>query len=257
MLVWLLVANPALRLAPPVMQMSREVASVSSTPIGIERFGGNVVPTKGAPTTDSIVVQGGSLKTWSQSPSVEVVQIVLSTKGRPLDANIDLWQGPDNTPCKMRVYLENGQTSPLNAVITTPRGPNTVAVRNTGEIDFPIAASVLPDRIAVPSSECISGLTTVQGGALRCFPFSPTVESVQILLQTDGLPLNARIELHQGPNNVKQVIELYTEDGIDRPFFCILKTPGSGNVVRVLNTGPIEFPMTTSVVTHSNLKEAE
>jgi hypothetical protein len=43
------------------------------------------------------------------------------------------------------------------------------------------------------------------------------------------------------------VIELYTEDGLDRPFFCTLETPGSGNVVRVVNTAPVEFPMTASV----------
>jgi len=44
---------------------------------------------------------------------------------------------------------------------------------------------------------------------------------------------------------------LYTEDGGDRPFFCILETPGSGNVVRIVNTAPIEFPMTAGVVPHS------
>ena len=33
-----------------------------------------------------------------------------------------------------------------------------------------------------------------------------------------------------------QVIELYTEDGCDRPFFCILETPGAGNVIRIVTS---------------------
>ena len=151
----------------------------------------------------------------------------------------------------MRVYVEDGQLRPFSAVIETPRGPNTVAIRNIGQIEFPVAANVVADAVDQPSAEAISSSTTIQGGALRTYPFDPTVDSVECLLKTDGRPLNARIELLQGPNNNKQVIELYTEDGCDRPFFAILETPGSGNVVRVVNTAPVEFPMTAGIVPHS------
>ncbi|KAL3896633.1 MAG: hypothetical protein SGPRY_013228 [Prymnesium sp.] len=139
----------------------------------------------------------------------------------------------------------------LSTGIMPPRGPKTVALRNIGQIEFPLAAEVIADDVDGPSPECMSTSMIVQGGALRTYPFEPSVDSVEVLLKTDGRPLNARIELLQGPNNNKQVIELYTEDGFDRPFFCILETPGSGNVVRIVNTAPVEFPMTASVVPHS------
>merc|ERR1711988_727695 len=139
----------------------------------------------------------------------------------------------------------------MGAVIETPRGPNTVAIRNIGQIEFPLSAEVQAENVPRPDMETIASSTTIQGGALRTYPFDPSVDSVQILLKTDGRPLNARIELLQGPNNNKQVIELYTEDGCDRPFFAFLATPGSGNVVRVVNTAPVEFPMTAGVVPHS------
>ena len=205
------------------------------------------------PGADStILVQGGSLRTWSyKSPLVEQVQVVLSTEGRPLDAAIELWHGPDDTPCKMRVYIENALLRPFSAVIATPRGANTVAIRNVGEMEFPIAADVYASDVQNPSYDCATSATTIQGGALRSYPFDPIVNAVEVLLKTDGRPLNARIELLQGPNNNKQVVELYTEDGLDRPFFAVLETPGSGNVVRVVNTAPVEFPMTAAVVPHS------
>ena len=240
--------------AAPKSVVSRSAVSMqvgATQGVGTANMAGGVVPTRGRyeGIDSAILVQGGSLRTWSyRSPAIEQVQVVLSTEGRPLDADIELWHGPDNTPCKMRVYVENGQLRPFSAVVETPRGPNTVAIRNIGQIEFPIAANVVADVVDMPSADCVQSSTTIQGGALRTYPFDPSVDSVQVLLKTDGRPLNARIELLQGPNNNKQVIELYTEDGCDRPFFCVLETPGSGNVVRVVNTAPVEFPMTASVV---------
>ena len=199
-----------------------------------------------------ILIQGGSLRTWSyKSPNIERVQVVLSTNGRPMDSDIELWNGPDNTPFKLRVYNENGAVRPFSAVIETPRGPNTVAIKNIGQIEFPITANVFSDKLDTPSSLLSNEKTTIQGGALRTYPFHPNVDSVEIFLHTDGRPLNTRIELLQGPNNNKQVIELYTDNGNDRPFFCILETPGTGNVVRIVNTAPVEFPMYAAVLPHS------
>ena len=98
----------------------------------------------------TIIVQGGSLCTWSYtSPMVEQTQVVLSSEGRPFDADIELWQGPDNTPCKLRVYAENGRLRPFNAVLETPREQNTIAIRNIGQLEFPFAAHVYHKNVDV------------------------------------------------------------------------------------------------------------
>jgi len=204
-------------------------------------------------TKPGIKVQGGSLKTWTfNSAAVEAVHVVMRTEGRPLDADIELWQGPDNTPCKMRVYVEDGADRPFSCMIATPRGPNTVALRNIGHLEFPLQSCVVADTpdIVAPSTsmrDFADEPLIIQGGALRTYPFEPSVDSVQVLLNTDGRPLNARIELLQGPNNIKEVVELYTEDGLDRPFSMVLETPGSGNVIRIVNTATVEFPLTAGV----------
>ena len=222
--------------------------AVREAPMGQEYRGGGGLWDE----RTTLLVQGNTLKTWSYaSQKVERVQVALRTEGRPLDADVELWQGPDNTPCKMRVYVENGAKRPFNALVETPRGPNTLAVRNIGQMEFPLDASVSNEVRIRPDDVETAGSQIVQGGALKTYPFESSVDSVQVLLKTDGRPLTARIELLQGPNNNKQIVELYTEDGLERPFFMVIDTPGSGNVVRIVNTSPVEFPMTAWVDPYS------
>ena len=172
---------------------------------------------------EPVIVQGGSLRTWSFADSeIERVQVILRTEGRPLESDVELWQGPDNAPQRMRVYIEDGSMRQFNCLVETPRGSNAIAVRNTHSLEFPLEAIVGVDNGA-PISPSLSdrrNALTIQGGAVHTYPFPPSVESVQILMRTDGRPLNARIELLQGPNNNKQVIDIYNEDGLERPFYA-------------------------------------
>lgn len=198
---------------------------------------------------EPILIQGGTLMTWSfRDETIDHVKVLMKTEGRPLNANVDLWKGPDYTPQKMSVYIEDGCLRPFCAIIATPHDGNAVAIKNTAEMEYPLEAmvdNVESSDIGTATEFMLQRkpLETIQGGALKTYSFSPMVESIQILLTTDGFPMYGRLELLQGPNNRKQVMEIYTSDGLKRPFYAILESPGSGNVVRVLNTGHLEYPM--------------
>lgn len=213
------------------------------------------------------VIQGESIKTWDfNSEYLDAVQVLLKTEGRPLNADIELWQG-ENAPQKISVYSENGDTRPLSCFVATPyQGHTAVAVKNTGGGEFPMKACVEADLgengnyltgSGQANANQLAKFTlqqlwdkarpkTVQGdGATYVVPLESNIQRVQILITSEKNPINARIEILEGPNNVKQVMEIQTEDGKARPFFCVLDLPDPvlTNVLRVVNTGPFEFPI--------------
>ena len=69
---------------------------------------------------NAVIIQGNSLRTWSVvSGGGKNVHLSLKTDGRPLNANVELWHGPDYTPAKMSVYVEDGLLTPFNTIIKT------------------------------------------------------------------------------------------------------------------------------------------
>ncbi|KAG7372653.1 hypothetical protein IV203_018796 [Nitzschia inconspicua] len=203
-------------------------------------------------------IQGGSIRTWTfATPLISSVQVHLKTEGRPMNANVELWEGPDNTPQKVAVYVEDGKVRPVVCFMNTPLCQNSVSIRNTAQMEYPMQAVLEPSKLptgdddielAVKLDRLASARPRlIQGGAVWTVPIPSNTDSVQLLLETQGRPLNARIELLSGPNNVKQVMEVYCEDGKVRPFYSIIQTPGVGNVIRIVNTATVEFPLTAVV----------
>ena len=162
----------------------------------------------------------------------------------------------------MAVYVEDGKLRPVVCFMATPYGQNSVSIRNTAQLEYPIQSVLEAGQLYIDDERRGDVSATlqskmqllqnakrqeIQGGAVMTKPFSSTVDSVQILIETNGRPLNCRIELLSGPNNVKQCMEVYTEDGQQRPFYTIMQTPGVGNTVRIVNTATIEFPILARV----------
>lgn len=239
-------------------------------------------------------IQGGSRGTWISHDTLEhdhVTVKLMTPDGRPLKADVEVYNGPSNTPQKMRIYSEDGRYRPFTTLIATPsgaskthalikdwespmsniRGPggmggttsHSISVKNTGSIEFPIVAGVEGGG-TVPNEERAARMADfagrmamwgkpkdVQGGSLQTFPFDPSVASVRVELHSEGLPIMAVLELWNGPGDVKTVAQIYNDDGQTKPFVCILETPGQGNVIAIRNVGPTTYPFQVELQVHA------
>lgn len=219
-------------------------------------------------------IQGGSRQTFNNMGSGG--QAFVETDGRPLNVEMELYDGPNNTPTKVKMYSEDGRQRPMNINTNyygygAGNGGGTMSVRNVGSMEFPISAGITSnnrggggyggmmmdgygpmggvgggagmmsyDSTPIPSSA--RGIT-VQGGSLKTFKLPSYTNAAQVTIKSDGLPVNAKVELWGSSGHVKQMAEVYNDNGQTRPFAAIIDVPGEDNTIAVKNTGPMEYPI--------------
>ena len=213
--------------------------------------------------SNSGIIQGGSRESWSSQNPINTdrsVAVNMETDGRPLHADFEVWEGPGNTSQRMRVYSEDGRRRPFQAFVETPRqAPPSMSVRNVGPLEFPLAAGVQGMGGATMTTRSPTTTTTAQqvavrskriqgGDTLRTWDIDATVGSVLVNIHSEGMPIQAVVEIWQGPGTVKQLAEIYADDGRNKPFSAVVETPGWGCSIAIRNTGPLEYPIDASVV---------
>ena len=192
-------------------------------------------------------VEGKTRKTWSfKDLSKDRVQVAVTSEGRPVNADIELWLGPDWTPFTLKAYSEDGKLRPIQTLVGTRNKEAMIEVRNTGEYEFPFSAAsnyaagamaTVPTELSKGPGERVDG-----AGALRSFPIDPNTKQLEVVLNTDGRQLNARIELLNAPNNPKQTFEVFTNNGELNSLCVCFEVPDAGSTVRIVNLAPVEFP---------------
>jgi len=192
-------------------------------------------------------VEGNTRKTWKFNDlTKDRVQVALASEGRPVNADIQLWLGPDWTPFTLKAYSEDGKSRPIQTLVGTRNKAAMIEVRNVGEYEFPFnaASNYAEGAMALVPQEIPSTTDAVRvdGGAIRSFPLEPSCEQLEVVLKTDGRQLNARIELLNAPNNPKQTFECFTNNGELNSLCVCFNCPDAGNTVRIVNLAPVEFP---------------
>lgn len=192
-------------------------------------------------------IEGQSRHTFSMNDaSKEIVQIAMqSPNGRPVDANAELWIGPDWTPVKVACHSEDGSKYSIQTLIGTRNQSANVELFNSGNGAYPIDAAcsyALPPLVEARENIKEEEGVYIEGGAIKMSPIPSNVEQLQVLIETEGKQLNAMIELLNGPNNVKAEYEIFTNNGQLNSLFVVFDTPADGNAIRIRNLAPLEFP---------------
>ena len=211
--------------------------------------------------------EGNTLKTWALgAESAERLQLSIRSSGRPVHAEVELWQTPSYVPSKCKVWLEDGAATTLPHLIEMPRQPETVAVFNkvTSERDGVLDAA--SDDSFAASMTYLRGERARrrqrshrqrrplwrharagpgwQGHVLR---LGAEVQSVQLQLQTEQRDMKAFVEVLQNPDDQNQIFEIEATEP-STPFYAFVTLAGGANVIRIINQNTVEFPLYVSLL---------
>jgi len=200
-------------------------------------------------------IEGQTRKTWTFGDTdKEDIEVFMSSSGRPVEANIDLWIGPDWTPYNLKAYSEDGRSRPIQTLVGTRNKIATVEIKNTAPMEFPLNAGCnyaeppLSD-IRTKMPEMVEG-NYVEGGAIFSLPVQGGMKQVAVLIETDSRTLNAVIEILTGPNNPKQSYKVTTNNGLLNSLYVVFNiVGGEGNTIRVKNLSTVEYPCRVFVST--------
>mmetsp|Transcript_12248 Transcript_12248/g.14033 ORF Transcript_12248/g.14033 Transcript_12248/m.14033 type:complete len:395 (-) Transcript_12248:205-1389(-) len=232
---------------------------------------------------ESRIDGNGALQTFRAEDPYEYrddKHVTMETDGRPLEAEVALWDGPNNAPQIVNTYSMDGRKNRFKGSFS---GSGTMTVRNTGPGAFPAYASVVSSdpregggfsnnpgqsrhqdmgsTRGMGSTQGYQGMgtsregsVTVQGGSLKTWSIDDVVSTATIELESNGMPVNALVELWQGPDCVQQVAEIYSQDGYKRPYSMEVdlmdyeRSYFGSTTIAIRNVGPMAFPFEARIM---------
>merc|ERR1719426_324604 len=112
-------------------------------------------------------VEGKTRKTWKfNDVSKDRVQVALTSTGRPVNADVQLWLGPDWTPMKLKAYSEDGNLRPVQTLIGTRNKQAMIEVKNVGEYEFQLKARI--ELLNAPNNPKQTFEIFTNNGELNC-----------------------------------------------------------------------------------------
>jgi hypothetical protein len=224
-----------------------------ASPVPVETFSEKslVAPTFGKMER---IEGGGRVQTYPLPYWAERCQMMFTTMGRPMKANIELMLGPLRTTHQLKLDCEDGSITPYQATLKFKKnqGAGQVLRITTKEAVCPIWFGLLvpePERSDaigantqkvwdLSDKQIIQGGTTGgASGARRYWTIPPNVKSVQVLLwsiDTGKKSLKVTLDVLQGQNNIKQKIFIQCGGG-SQPYHSVIQVTPEGGMIGVRN----------------------